>query len=298
MMAALRSVKPGTNVFISQWEYEPIPAIVRDRGCKDVRIKVNDDLSINMNDLEEKVTENSVIYISMPNNPTGYVSTQDFERISKNAREKECGVIWDAPYMFTILKLTATKAEFDKGFLESQKEEFKRIVREYHENMCVLSSVSKTCLMAGIRFGFATTSTRWINLMEAIIGRENLSSPTPGFIMGTHALRMFLENPIMHEWTCKVLAERLTSLIEEGLPLILPRNGEFGALYVLLGTHGVDGTKFADELVDKHGIVAVTGNPFYGASIDAVRLSLVATPWVESDEEWKRNVKALKKALA
>ncbi|MEM2843349.1 MAG: pyridoxal phosphate-dependent aminotransferase [Candidatus Bathyarchaeia archaeon] len=298
MMAAIRSIKPRTKVFIPQWEYEPIPAIVKDRGCEVIRIKANDDLSINKEDLKEKVVVNSVFYISMPNNPTGYTSTQDFEAVLRNAKEKNCGVIWDAPYIFTILRLSSNKAEFDKEFLQSRIEEFKKIVKKYYEDMCILSSISKTCLMAGIRFGFATASARWINLMEAIIGRENLSSPTPGFIMGTYALQMFLKNPIMHEWTCKILAERLTLLIEEGLPLILPKNGEFGALYVLLNTRGLDGAKFAEELIEKHGIVTVPGNPFYGESIDAVRLSLVATPWVEGDEEWRKNVKALKKALS
>ncbi len=297
MMGALRSIKPGTDVFMPQWEYAPIPAIVRDRGCNDIRIKANDDLSINEEDLDKKLAENSVFYMSMPNNPTGYTSSEDFEMVLKIAEERGCGVIWDAPYIFTILKLSASKAEFNKEILASRIKEFKRIVERYYENICILSSVSKTCLMAGIRFGFATASDRWIDLIEAIIGRENLSSPTPGFIMGTHALQMFLKNPIMHEWTCKILADRLTLLIEEEIPLILPKNGEFGALYALVKTGGVDGAEFADGFIDKHGIVAVPGNAFYGASIDAVRLSLVATPWVEGDTEWAENVKALKKNL-
>lgn len=298
MAAALRSIKPSTNIVLSQWEYSPVPGIIRDRGCREIRIKMNDDLSVNKEDLEERVTEESVFYLSMPNNPVGYTSTQDFERITKIMRERAGGVIWDAPYIFTILRLTPTRAEFDKAYLQMQIEEFKKIVRKHHEDMCILSSVSKTCLMAGIRFGFGTTSTHWINVMNAIIGRENLSSPTPSFIMGTHALQMFLKSPITHEWICKILAERLTVLIEEGLPLILPGNRQFGALYVLVKTNGVDGTQFANELIDKYGIVTVTGNPFYGGGVDAVRLSLVATPWSEGDEEWIRNVKALKKALA
>jgi aspartate/methionine/tyrosine aminotransferase len=233
----------------------------------------------------------------MPNNPTGYTSSEDLENVLKIATDRDCGVIWDAPYIFTILKLSASKAEFDKEFLESQIKELKSISGRFYENICILSSVSKTCLMAGIRFGFATASIRWINLIEAIIGRENLSSPTPGFIMGTHALCMFLKNPIMHEWTCKILADRLTLLIEEGIPLILPENGKFGALYVMVKTGGVNGAEFADRFIDKHGIVTVPGNAFYGASIDAVRLSLVATPWVEGDIEWAENVKTLKKNL-
>jgi aspartate/methionine/tyrosine aminotransferase len=82
MAAALRSLKPETKVFLSQWEYDVIPAIVKDRGGQVIRIKRNDDLSINIDDLKEKIVENSVFYISMPNNPTGYISTQDFEKNS------------------------------------------------------------------------------------------------------------------------------------------------------------------------------------------------------------------------
>ena len=50
--------------------------------------------------------------------------------------------------------------------------------------------------------------------MKATIERENLSSPTPSFIIGTHLLKSFLKNPISHKWVCKILAERLTVLME------------------------------------------------------------------------------------
>jgi aspartate/methionine/tyrosine aminotransferase len=297
MAAALRATKAGTNVFLSQWDYAAVSGIIKDNGCNEVRIEVNDDLSIKIDDLEEKLTEESVFYVSMPNNPTGYLSPQDLETVVKLTREKEGGVIWDAPYIFTILKLTPTKAEFNKKFLKEKIEEFKKISSQHYEDMCILSSISKTCLMAGLRFGFATASTYWIRIINTILGRENLSSPTSSLITGTQALQMFLQNPITHEWVCDILAKRLTLLIEEELPLILPKNGAFGALYALVKTNNVDGTKFANKLIDKHGIVTVTGNPFYGGTVNAVRLSLVATPWIEGDLEWAKNVKELKKYL-
>ena len=297
MMASLRSLKPGTKVFLSRWDYSFISGILKGSGLSEVRVGVNSDLSLKREELEEKVVEGSVFYTSMPNNPTGYVSPSDLEFITKIMVDREGGVIWDAPYIFTILRLSHDKATFDSAFLKERIEDFKKITRKYYEDMCVLSSISKTCLLAGLRFGFATATSHWISIMSSIVGRESLSSPTPLFAIGSQALAMFLERPITHEWLCEVLANRLTILMEEGLPLILPSNGMFGALYTLVDTKGIDGTKFATELVEKHGIVTVTGEPFYGGPVEAIRLSLVATPWTEGDVEFIESVKALKRAL-
>ena len=298
MMAALRALKPGTKVLLSRWEYSPIPAIIKDHNLSEARVEINDDLSINIDDLKKKVSENSVFYISMPNNPTGYVSPEDLMNIAEVMSVNHGGLIWDAPYLFTILRLNEKRATFDEAFLQEIIEKFRRIARNYYGNMCILSSLSKTCLIAGLRFGFATACEEWIANMEAIIGRENLSSPTPSFIVGTHLLESFLKNPISHKWVCKILAERLTVLMEEIYEhLILPKNGIFGALYTLVKTGRSDGKTFADKLIVKYGIVTVPADSFYGGPVNAVRLSLVSVPWSEGDEEWISGVKALKQVL-
>ena len=80
--------------------------------------------------------------------------------------------------------------------------------------------------------------------------------------------------------------------------LMLPANGMFGALYALIKTGGVESTTFSNEIIDKFGIITIPGKAFYGENVDAVRLSLVATPWNEGDTLWKENVKTLKQALA
>jgi len=298
MMASLRALKPGTKVLLSRWEYSPIPGIIRDHNLNEVRVKTNEDLSINIDDLRGKVSEGSVFYISMPNNPTGYVSPGDLMSIAEVMSTNRGGLVWDAPYLFTILRLNGKHAAFDKAFLNEVNEKFRQVAEKHHENMCILSSLSKTCLIAGLRFGFAAACKEWIANMEAIIGRENLSSPTPSFIAGAHILRNFLEQPKSYEWVCRVLAERLTVLMEEIYEyLILPKNGVFGALYTLIRTGQTDGKAFADKLIEKYGIVTVPANPFYGGPVNAVRLSLVSVPWSEGDEEWISSVKALKQAL-
>ncbi|RLI17501.1 hypothetical protein DRO54_11440 [Candidatus Bathyarchaeota archaeon] len=298
MTAALRSLKPETRVLLSRWDYSPIPGIIRDHNLKEIRVKANEDLSISIDDLKEKVNEGAIFYISMPNNPTGYVSPEDLMSIAEVMSINRGGLIWDAPYLFTIIKLNEKHATFDKIFLQEIIEKFKQVTEKYYDDMCILSSLSKTCLIAGLRFGFATACKEWIANMEAIIGRENLSSPTPSFIAGTHLLRKFLENPTSYEWICRVLANRLTILMEEIHDyLILPKNGIFGALYALIKTGETDGKVFANRLIEKYGIVTVPANSFYGGPVNAVRLSLVSVPWSEGDEEWISSVKALKQAL-
>jgi aspartate/methionine/tyrosine aminotransferase len=298
MTASLRSLRPGVKVLLSRWEYASVSDIIKDHNLSEVRIEVRDDLSLNVKDLEKKVGKGSVFYISMPNNPTGYFSPEDLKTIVETLSARDGGVIWDAPYIFTVLKITPSGAKFDRTFLQETLSELKKIPRRYHQHMCILSSLSKTCLIAGLRFGFATASEQWIENMNAIIGRENLSSPTPSFIVGAAILRRFLKNPINHEWLCRVLASRLTVLMEE-IPdhLMLPRNGMFGALYVLVKANQ-DATKVADRLIKEHGIITVAGNQFYGGTVNAVRLSLVSVPWSKGDEAWIKSVRAFKKALA
>jgi len=151
--------------------------------------------------------------------------------------------------------------------------------------------------LSGLRCGFATAPSKWIDSMNVIINRDNISSPTTSFFIAKEALELFIKEPITHEWLCKILANRLTMLIEEGIPLILPKNGKFGALYALVKTNGIDGVKFSNELIDKFGIVTIPGSSFYGDKVDVVRISLVATPWSEGDRNWDKNLKILKKAL-
>lgn len=295
---ALRSLTPATPVFLNRWDYSAIAPIVEEHGGQIVRLRCQGDLSLDLTDLADKVVDDAVFYLSMPNNPSGYVSAPDLERIVALMTKRDGGVIWDAPYIFTILKLGKAKATYDRHFSATLLTAFQQIAQRYPENLCILSSLSKTCLLAGLRIGFATASSQWIQNMSALIGREDLSSPTPSFIIGEAVLQRFLANPSLNQWLCNVLAHRLTLLMEEQFPLLLPRNGVFGALYALVDTGNQDGVAVATRLLDQSGVAVVPGEPFYGGPVNAIRLSLAATPWTRGDDEWVTNVRHLKKALS
>jgi len=297
MAAALRSISPDVKVIAPRWDYAPVTGIASDASWEFEKLPPpKKGLGFSLNDLEETAEEGSVFYNSMPNNPSGFLSSEKLRGAAEIMAERDGAVIWDAPYLFTTFDLDGGGASFDADSLNETVEGFKKIARDYHENMCILSSISKTCLAAGIRFGFATASEEWIQNMNAIIGRENLSSPTASFIIGDKILQAFLDEDVKaHEWISKILAGRVNYLLENDLPLILPQNGKFGALYALLETEK-RGDEFAQELSEE-GIISVTAEPFYGKSVNAVRLSLVAVPYVEGDKLWKENVDTLKETL-
>ena len=299
MTAALRSIKPGTRVLIPQWEYGPASGIIKSHGCEEVRVAMKGDLSIDMDDFRSKATHGSVCYVSMPNNPTGYMSAEQLLDMVKIMVANEGAVVWDAPYLLTLVRLEGGRASFDARLMQDTLNALRELGQEYYQSLCVLSSLSKSCLIAGLRFGFAYGSTQWVDNMEAIVGRENLSSPTPSFLAGTEVLRRFLDKPQSYEWVCRVLANRLTILVKEmGEHLLLPGNGLFGALYVLVKTGQEPCKPFADRLIEKSGIVTVPCNQFYGGEAHAVRLSLVSVPWSEDEAGWIASVQALKKALS
>lgn len=299
MTAALRSIKPGTRVLVPQWEYAPASGVIKAHGLEEVRVAMTDDLSIDMDDFRSKVTPTSVCYVSMPNNPTGFMSAEQLQEMVKVMASNEGAVVWDAPYLLTLLRLDGKSASYDAMVVQDTLNALREMGEEYHQHLCILSSLSKTCLIAGLRFGFAYGSTQWVDNMEAIVGRENLSSPTPSFIAGKEVLRRFLDEPRSYEWVCRVLANRLNILIEEmGPHLVLPGNGLFGALYVLVNTGDQPCKPFADRLIEESGIVTVPCNQFYGGEAHAVRLSLVSVPWSENEEGWIASVKALKAALS
>lgn len=293
MATALRSVATNSKIIAPRWEYAPVTGIASDARWKFEKLPPIEGLGFSLEDLEKSAEKGAVFYTSMPNNPSGYVSSKKLESAIEIMEVHEGAVIWDAPYLFTMFELINGKATFNSDFLREELDRFNVIAAKHYKNMCILSSISKTCLAAGLRFGFATAPKEWIQNMNAIIGRENLSSPTASFIIGDKILTAFLEENVRaHEWVSRILADRVNYLLEREIPLILPENGKFGALYVLMKTRE-PGSTFASRLIEEDGIVSVTAEPFYGDSVNAIRLSLVSVPYTENDQLWKENVDVL-----
>lgn len=85
----------------------------------------------------------AVFYISLPNNPTGYFSSDDLKTIVKVLSANDGGVIWDAPYLFTLVKITPSGAKFDKALLREKLLKLKRITERYYQRARVSSQASR-----------------------------------------------------------------------------------------------------------------------------------------------------------
>lgn len=293
MSASLRSILANSQVLVPRWESALVVDIASGAGWRLEKLPPIDGLGFNPEDLEEAAKPGSVFYLSMPNNPSGYLSSEKLKAAVEIMEKKGGAVIWDASSLFTLCKLENDQAKFDPSFIADEINDFKTITEKHYKSMCVISSISKTCLATGVRFGFTYACKEWIENMNAIIGSENLSSPVLSFIIGSNILQTFLEkDPKPYEWISKILADRINCLLEKGVPLILPKNAKFGGLCVLMAT-GRSATEFAKKFLEKGGIVSVPGKLFYGDKFNAVRLSLVSVPYVEGDQLWKENVNKL-----
>ena len=64
LAASLRSLKPGTEVLMFQWEYAPVSSILKDHGLREIRMIMGDDLSLDVADFEKKLGEKRTIPFS------------------------------------------------------------------------------------------------------------------------------------------------------------------------------------------------------------------------------------------
>lgn len=87
-----------------------------------------------------KLSENKLVYLANPNNPTGNILVEDPGYVSKLARVAKYVFIDEAYYEFSGLTV-------------------KNLVVE-HENIAVLRSLSKAFSLAGARFGYLLASKR------------------------------------------------------------------------------------------------------------------------------------------
>ena len=81
---------------------------------------MEDDLSLDVTDFEKKLGEKQVFYLSMPNNPTGYTSTDDLriiiEAMEERLAQKE-EMMWRD---FNQLELVISQLQTQSSYLQSQ----------------------------------------------------------------------------------------------------------------------------------------------------------------------------------
>jgi len=208
---------------------------------------------------EEVLKKAKIIWLNYPNNPTGAVASIDFfNRVVQFARQHDIAVCHDAPY---------TEVAFDGyqpiSFL--QADGAKDVGMEFH-------SLSKSYNMTGWRIGMAVGNAEMIGALGSI--KSNLDSGIPQAIQ--YAAIEALSGPQDCIAGHNAVYQRRRDLIVEVLEDIgLKAKPARAGLYVWAKVpKGYTSMEFANDLLDKVGVVVIPGVGYGSKGEGYVRLSL------------------------
>ncbi len=223
-----------------------------------------------------------VIILNSPSNPSGAVmSPEDLTEVVKLASQRGIWVLSDECYVY----LNYTDRNFSVGAL-----------REYHDRMGILGSLSKTYAMTGWRLGYALGPAAVISAMQKL---QSQSTSNPTSIVQKAAVAA-LSGP--QQCVTEMRAEyiRLRDYVVHGLRAIpgvqctLPE-GAFYAFPNLSSFFGRGGIRAASELVGRRlreAYVATVPGEGFGSG-NHIRVSYATTV-----EELDRGLERMRKFLA
>lgn len=232
-----------------------------------------------LEDFEAKLTPNTkMILINSPNNPTGYVmSDEELEMIAEFAKKHDLIVVSDECY--------------DNFVFEG---EFKSIssLPGMKDRTLVVNSTSKTFAMTGWRIGYVLGHPQFIGAMLRVHA-QTVVCPTIFAQAGavTAYDKEIPEVPMMYNAFLErkeYIAEFLKTI--EGISYVEPK----GAFYVFMdiGNLGMTGFEFCQNLIEAKGVTLSPGNNFGLEWKNYVRISYAC-----SLEDIKKAMKLLKEFI-
>jgi len=200
-----------------------------------------------------------LLWINYPNNPTGAVADIDFfNRVVKFAQQHDLAVCHDAPY---------SEIAFDGyqpvSFL--QAEGAKEVGIEFH-------SLSKSYNMTGWRIGMAVGNAEMIDALRRV--KSNLDSGVPQAIQ--YAAIEALAGPQDCIQKHNAIYQRRRDLVVDMLNSIgLEAKPPKASLYVWAKVpQGYTSVEFANELLEKVGVVVTPGIGYGSSGEGYIRVSL------------------------
>lgn len=237
------------QLLYSDKKYVTVP-IINEQG------EVRYDLEV----FKEKLTpQTKMILINSPNNPTGYVmSEEDLHNISQFAIENDLLVISDECY--------------DRYVFEG---EFKSIstLPGMRERTIIVNSTSKTFSMTGWRVGYVLADAEVIEAMMRVHA-QTIVCPTSFAQVG--AITAYGEEIEEVEDMLLQFKERKEYISQflktvPGIPYVEPK----GAFYVFMNISslGMNGVEFCEQLLEEQGVTLSPGVNFGPEWEDYVRIS-------------------------
>jgi len=189
-----------------------------------------------------------MIILNSPQNPTGGILTEDdLKAVAKVAQEKDIYILSDEVYLNIIYEGVHHSIASIPGM---------------QERTIVLDGFSKTYAMTGWRLGYGAMSEALAQKVTQLQINSNSCTATFSQYAGIEAIRGPQDevHKMVAEFKTRrdVIVDGLNSI--DGISCLLPR----GAFYVFpnIKQLGIDGKKFADLLLEKFGVAALSGTAF------------------------------------
>ena len=271
-------IKEGDNVLIPTPAYPAYENIVNILGGNVVSYGLNDDFSINIENLKALIKENQikVLVLSLPSNPLGTILTkEEKDELIKIIANNNIFVVTDEIYESLIYEEYYSVAE----------------EKEILDKVIYISGFSKMFSMTGLRVGYFAAQKQ---LMDEImkVHQYNVSCATS--ICQWAALEGLRNGLDDVENMRNVLRERKDYVISELRNMGLEVNEPKGAFYVFpsIKKFNMSSEEFCLKLLNEEKIACVPGSSFGIGGEGYIRIS-----YCYSMEELKKALLGLKKFI-
>ena len=261
---AMALLEPGDEVIVVTPAFVSfIPQLlIAEPECQVKTLEVKSaDFSFPVDKLSRMVTDNTkLIVINSPNNPAGYVLTeQEVRDIYQIAERHDCYLVSDEIYE----KLNfSTHAHFSAGSLESEP---LRVI--------TINGYSKSHAMTGWRVGYACFPKQLSSRILKI--QQHMNTNTCTFIQKALVDAAEVNESYLDEYR-KVLAERCDIVVDwessvHEINLCAPRAGFFA--FFDISNLGMSSNEFCGSVIESVGVAMTPGIAFGQAWDTHVRLS-------------------------
>jgi aminotransferase len=261
-------INEGDKVLIPTPAYPAYESIVKILGGKVVNYSLNDDFTINVEEIKEFVEKEKIKYLvlSLPSNPTGAIlSKEEKESLIKIIKDNDLTVISDEIYEALCYDEYNTVAQ-DEDVLEK---------------LIYINGFSKMLSMTGLRVGYFACKKEMMNELMKVHQYNVSCAPSISQWAVIGGLRNGLDDVIKMK---SVFEKRREFVVNElkaiGLDVIEPK----GAFYVFpsIKKFNISSEEFCLRLLHEHKVACVPGSAFGKGGEGYIRIS-----YCYSDEQLK-----------
>jgi len=254
----------GREVLIGDPMYATYEGVIRASGaeCVPVPLRPENGFRIAAADIAERISaKTSAILLTTPHNPTGAILTEkDIVEIGELAKQHDLWIISDEVYEELV---------FDENTFHSPLAH-----PDLAEHVIAVSSISKSHAAPGFRSGWcvgpAGFTESLLPLSEAMLfgNQPFIADMTEMAIREGSSVSAGMAS--RYAARARLLETRLTS--ETGLTVIRPQAGMFAMVNV--SSTGMNGTKYASDLLDRFCVAVMPGISFGETVENWVRVAL------------------------